>query len=86
MDRGIINFFKDGQDLGQAFVLPELKYGTLYPFIQIQQICKISLFHPFVYPQYRPPVPVEEQMAQSDMVGTPHGDGLNNDTIQEVPP
>ena len=81
MDRGIINFFKDGQDLGQAFVLPELKYGTLYPFIQIQQVCKISLFHPFVYPQYRPPVPVEEQMAQSDMVGTPHGDGFNNDTI-----
>lgn len=33
MDRGIINFFKDGMDLGQAFVQQELKYGTLYPFV-----------------------------------------------------
>lgn len=34
MDRGIISFYKDGNDLGQAFVMPELKQGTLYPFIQ----------------------------------------------------
>ena len=35
MDRGIVNFFKDGMDLGQAFVSRELKYGTLYPFVQV---------------------------------------------------
>lgn len=33
-DRGSINFFKDGVDLGQAFVTPELKKGHFYPFIQ----------------------------------------------------
>lgn len=85
MDRGIVNFFKDGIDLGQAFVLPELKYGTLYPFVQIQQICEISIFHPFVYPQYRPPVPEDEQIAEGNMQETPHGEGFNNDTLQELP-
>ena len=35
MDRGIINFFKDGRDLGQAFCNPEIKQGTFFPFVQI---------------------------------------------------
>jgi len=33
MDRGILNFYKDGNDLGTAFVSPELKEGEFYPFI-----------------------------------------------------
>ena len=32
MDRGIINFFKDGKDLGQAFCSEDLKKGLLFPF------------------------------------------------------
>ena len=32
-DRGRINFFKDGEDLGDAFVSPELKKGKFYPFV-----------------------------------------------------
>ena len=61
MDRGIITFYKDGNDLGQAFVQKDLKEGTLYPFIQVQTECELSIFHPFVYPAYRPPVPEEEE-------------------------
>ena len=59
-DRGIINFFKDGNDLGQAFVDPMIKKGDYYPFIQTYCVCEISIFHPFVYPAYRPPVPFED--------------------------
>lgn len=33
MDRGSMNFFKDGFDLGQAFVSTDLKCGVLHPFI-----------------------------------------------------
>lgn len=33
MERGVISFYKDGQDLGQAFVANELKYGDFFPFI-----------------------------------------------------
>lgn len=55
IDRGSIHFFKDGKDLGEAFVHKEIRKGTLYPFIQLQTNCKMSIFHPFVYPQYRAP-------------------------------
>jgi hypothetical protein len=33
MDRGVISFYKDGHDLGQAFVHTNIKEGGLYPFI-----------------------------------------------------
>ena len=33
MERGVISFYKYGQDLGQAFVANELKYGDFFPFI-----------------------------------------------------
>lgn len=33
MDRGIISFYKDGQELGSAFVQPNIKFGEYYPFI-----------------------------------------------------
>jgi hypothetical protein len=59
MDRGVMNFYKDGLDLGQAFVTTDLKHGVLYPFIQCQCKCEVSIFHPFVYPAFRPPLPVE---------------------------
>jgi hypothetical protein len=59
MDRGILNFFKDGFDLGTAFVSTDLKHGVLYPFIQCQCKCEISIFHPIVYPAYRAPLPLE---------------------------
>ena len=35
MDRGNLNFFKDGNDLGLAFNDPQLKEGDFYPFIQV---------------------------------------------------
>jgi len=60
MQRGIINFYKDGYDLGQAFVETRLKFGELYPFIEVQEDCELSIFHPFVYPAYRPPLPEGE--------------------------
>lgn len=55
MDRGYMNFYKDTHDMGQAFVSLELKYGDFHPFIQANCKCKISLFHPVVYPAYREP-------------------------------
>lgn len=55
MDRGIINFFKDSIDLGQACLDPELKKGKLHPFIISYQKCEISIFHPFVYPKFQAP-------------------------------
>lgn len=35
MDRGLLHFYKDGNDLGVAFNQPELKEGSFYPFVQI---------------------------------------------------
>jgi hypothetical protein len=56
MDRGIICYYKDGQNLGSAFVQPNIKFGEFYPFIQTHEPCELSIFHPFVYPAYRPPI------------------------------
>ena len=56
MDRGIINFYKDGHDLGQAFCQTALKKGPFFPFVQIQEVCVMSIFHPSVYPRYRDPM------------------------------
>lgn len=33
IDRGMINFFKDGNDLGSAFIMREIQDGFLYPFV-----------------------------------------------------
>ena len=64
MDRGVINFFKDGVDLGPAFCQYSIKYGALFPFVQTHEPAELSIFHPFVYPQYRAPIPLEEQMKE----------------------
>lgn len=56
MDRGIVNFFKDGKDLGTAFCMPQLKEGKLYPFVQLQEVCAMSVFHPTVYPKFKDPI------------------------------
>ena len=64
-DRGIINFFKDGNDLGQAFVDPMIKTGEFFPFIQTGCKCEISIFHPFVYPAYRAPVPYDPEAEEA---------------------
>ena len=56
MDRGIINFFKDGKDLGQAFCQPQLKKGSLFPFMQVQDISEVSVFHKSVYPKLKDPI------------------------------
>lgn len=37
-----------------------IKKGDYFPFIQTYCVCEISIFHPFVYPAYRPPVPFDE--------------------------
>jgi hypothetical protein len=56
LDRGIINFYKDGNDLGQAFVDENFKGMKLYPFVQMQVAgAQIHIFHPFVHPLYRSP-------------------------------
>ena len=39
MDRGTLNFFKDGVDLGPAFIDRALKTHALYPFVQVQCKC-----------------------------------------------
>ena len=64
-DRGFINFFKDGNDMGQAYVDTRIKEMELHPFIQTGSRCTISIFHPSVYPLYggipeepTPPPPV----------------------------
>lgn len=61
IDRGIVHFYKDGNDLGQAFVDKEVKRGYLFPFVQVQTRCKVSIFHPYVYPMYRAPIECEEE-------------------------
>ena len=65
MDRGLLHFFKEGNDLGVAFNQPELKEGQFYPFIQIGCKCQLHVFHPFVHPQYQTP-PSEESMLRME--------------------
>jgi hypothetical protein len=52
MDRGFINFFKDGNDLGWAFKNEGIKLKKLYPFVQTRVQCKFHLFHPTTHPIY----------------------------------
>lgn len=50
--RGMISYFKDGEDLGPAFISPDLKQYEVFPFIQIQQVsCEVQIFHPDVFPE-----------------------------------
>jgi hypothetical protein len=60
IERGMINFFKDGNDLGQAFFQKELRTNDLYPFVQLEVECKMSIFQPFVYPLYWKPGQADE--------------------------
>lgn len=82
MQRGVLSFYKDGYDLGQAFVETRLKYGDLYPFIETQEICELSIFHPFVYPAYRAPLPEGEEMEEESN----HGWRTCDDTMKEILP
>jgi hypothetical protein len=66
VERGIISFFKDGFDLGQAFMHEDIKESFLYPFVQLQVECKMSIFHPFVYPEYRSPILEGSEYAEED--------------------
>ena len=50
VERGTINFYKDGNDLGLAFSGSFLTGDYFFPFIQVQEECKLSIFHPYVYP------------------------------------
>ena len=60
MDRGLVNFYKNGKDLGQAFCQPSLQKGPFFPFIQAFQVCKLSIFHPSVYPHFKDPQQANE--------------------------
>lgn len=51
MDRGLLHFFKDGHDLGQAFAMEELTSGSFVPFLQTETACKLEVFHPHIYPE-----------------------------------
>ena len=88
-DRGIVNFYKDGEDLGQAFVDSAIKRGGIYPFVQTQCHCELSVFHPSVYPAYRPRRPWQEQEGEGEGAegqdSPPDGDPLLNDTLREGP-
>ena len=64
LERGIMSFYKDGRDLGQAFVHHRLKNCALFPFIQTNCECELSIFHPAVHPAYRPPEPENEDMGE----------------------
>lgn len=70
MDRGVINFYKDGNDLGQAFAQEELKSGGLFPLIQTKVPCQLSVFHPSVWPWVlevpEEPVPPPEPSREED--------------------
>lgn len=78
-DRGIINYFKNGNDLGQAHIDPKIKTGDLYPFIQTYCICSVSQFHPMVYPAYRPPVPYSEFASEVE-----EDESYVSDTVCEI--
>ena len=45
-DRGAISFYKDGNDLGLAFLSHDLQEGEFLPFVRTQCRCKLSLFSP----------------------------------------
>ena len=62
-DRGVLNFYKDGEDLGPAFVTGELRIGNYYPFFRIRTKARLSIFSPKQYPWYYE-VPVEPVMPQ----------------------
>lgn len=62
-DRGMLNFYKDGEDLGPAFVTGELRIGNYYPFFRIRTKSRLSIFSPKQYPWYFE-VPVEPVMPQ----------------------
>lgn len=81
MQRGILSFYKDGYELGQAFVETRLKYGDLYPFIETQEECELSIFHPFVYPAYRPPG--EGPMLKEDE-DTYNWHTVHDDTVKKI--
>ena len=49
-DRGCINFFKDGNDLGPAYIMDELKEGEFYPLLRTQIKCKIQIFSDKLHP------------------------------------
>ena len=63
MDRGTINFYKDGQDLGPAFIDRKIRTKPLFPFIQVQCKVEMHIFHPASHPLYRPPAS-EESIAR----------------------
>jgi hypothetical protein len=56
-----------------------LKYGDLYPFVETQEECELSIFHPFVYPAYRSPLDVEEPVGEST-----YNWHTVNDTVKEI--
>lgn len=57
-DRGAMCFYKDGNDLGLAFLTEELREGEFMPFVRTQCQCKLSHFTPRQFPWYAD-VPVE---------------------------
>ena len=53
LNEGQITFYKDGVSLGLAFEIDLNKFPDdklLFPFVQMSDEIKLSIFHPFVYP------------------------------------
>lgn len=62
MTRGLISFYKDGQDLGLAFKIQE---GIeLHPFIQFNESCSLQVFHPEVFPEVEMSSPSEKVQSE----------------------
>jgi hypothetical protein len=65
-DRGFIKFYKDGFDLGTAFVSPDIKEGDLYPFIQLNDKANLHIFSKEAHVFYKEP-PSEESILKAKL-------------------
>ena len=70
-DRGCMNFFKDGNDLGLAYVQEELREGEFFPFVRTMCPAKLTLFSPKQFPwvsevPQEPPGPPPEPTLDED--------------------
>ena len=90
-DRGAMVFYKDGHDLGLAFLSEDLRTGDFVPFVRTQCECKLSLFSPKQFPWYVDvpvePAPPAEPTRDSEFLYSEieeddarnNGEGLEND-------
>lgn len=75
-DRGVMQFFFNGQDLGPAFISEALTSSTLLPLMTTQTPCIVKVFEPSLYqwvkdipeepvPPFEIPPELEDSIASS---------------------